>query len=197
MTFCMLQKALGQNILLSSKRCSPASRRLGSRSTPANHVLSPTNLTIWVITSLVTELCPYERKSRQFKPSQFQKLAIIASVYRHDQLLPWHVAKALWASRPINCINFQKRQIQLERRAPKVFRCYQICDRTWSIVELPWLQSSVWNTYWCFEITTWRSHIPKGQAHCFLFTKDEQLPTKLHHDWEITPFHSGNSQGVP
>ena len=61
MTFCMLQKALGKNILLSSKRCSPASRRLGSRSTPANIALAPTNLTIWVITSLVTELCPHQK----------------------------------------------------------------------------------------------------------------------------------------
>ena len=37
----------------------------------------------------------------------------------------------------------------------------------------------------------------KGQAHRFLFTKDEQLPIELHHDLEITPFHSGKSQGVP
>ena len=33
----------------------------------------------------------------------------------------------------------------------------------------PWLQCSVWNTHWCFKITTWRSHIPKGQANRFLF----------------------------
>ena len=72
-TFCMLQKDLGQNIFLSSKRCSPTSRRLGSRSMPANLVLAHTNLTIYVITSLMKGLCPYLRKSRQFKPSQFQK----------------------------------------------------------------------------------------------------------------------------
>ena len=42
-TFCMLQKSLGNNILLSSKRCSTASRRLGSRSTPENLALAPTN----------------------------------------------------------------------------------------------------------------------------------------------------------
>ena len=102
-------------------------------------------------------------------PRSSKNSQTIASVYRHDQLLPWHVAKALWDSCPINCINFQKRQIRLERRAPKVFRCYQTCDRTWSIVGLPGIQCSVWNTYWCFEITTWRSHIPKRQAHHFLF----------------------------
>ena len=73
--FCMLQKAIGHKILLSSKRCPPASRRLGSRSTPENYALAPTNLTIWVITSLVTGLCPYQRNSSPFKPSQFQKLA--------------------------------------------------------------------------------------------------------------------------
>ena len=37
----------------------------------------------------------------------------------------------------------------------------------------------------------------KGQARRFLFTKDEQRPTELHHDLERTPFYSGNSQGVP
>ena len=56
-----------------------------------------------------------------------------------------------------------------ERRAPKVFWCYQMYDKTWSIEGLPWLQCSVWNTHWCFEITTWRSHFPKGQANRFLF----------------------------
>ena len=74
MTSCMLQNSLGQNILLSSERCSPTSRSLGSRSTPENHALALKNLTIWVITSLVTRLYPYQIKSRQFKPSQFQKL---------------------------------------------------------------------------------------------------------------------------
>ena len=43
--------------------------------TPANYDLAPTNVTIWVITSLVTGLFPYQRKSRPFKPSQIQKLA--------------------------------------------------------------------------------------------------------------------------
>ena len=121
----------------------------------------------------------------------------IASVYRYDQLLLWHVAKAIWASCPINCLKFEKRQIRLERRAPKVFWCYQTCDRTWSIVGITGLQCSIWNTYWCFQTTNWRSHISNGQAHCFLFTKYEQCPTKLHHNREITPFHSGISQGFP
>ena len=102
-------------------------------------------------------------------PHSSKKLQTIASFYQYDQLLPWHVEKALWASRPINCIHFQKRQIRLERRVLKVFQCYQTCDRTWSIVGLPGLQGSVWNTYWCFEIKNWRSNIPKGQAHRFLF----------------------------
>ena len=79
---------------------------------------------------------------------------------------------------PINCLNFQERQMQLERRAPKVFWCYQTCDRTWIIVDLPGLQCFVWNTYWCFQNTNWRSHIPKGQAHHFLFAKDGQCPKK-------------------
>ena len=55
-----------------------------------------------------------------------------------------------------------------------------------------------------FEIHTddsknknWRSHIPKGQAHRFILTKDEQRPTKLHHNRERNPLHSGISQGVP
>ena len=162
MTFCMLQKAFVQKTLLSSKRCSPAPRSLGSRSTPSNHALAPTNLTIWVITSLVTGLCPYQIKLLAFNPSQFQKLAKIASVYWYDQLLSWHVAKALWASLPMNCLNSPKRQIQLERRPPKLFWCYQTCDRTWRIFGLPRLQYSVWNTYWYFQTTNWRSHIPKG-----------------------------------
>ena len=37
MTFCMLQKDLGKNILISLKICLPAPRRLGSRSMPENH----------------------------------------------------------------------------------------------------------------------------------------------------------------
>ena len=84
-----------------------------------------------------------------------------------------------------------------ERRAPKVFWCYQLCDKTWIIFGLPWLQWSVWNTYWFLQNTDWRIHIPKRQAHCFLFTKYEQHPKELHHNWEITNFHSSNSQGVP
>ena len=68
-------KALGQNILLSSKRSSPDSRRLGSRSRLDNHALVPTNWTIWVITSPVTGLCPYQIKSRPFNPSQSPKHA--------------------------------------------------------------------------------------------------------------------------
>ena len=62
-------KGSWDNILLSSNICSSASRRLVSRSTQGNHALAPTNLTIWVITSLVTGLCPYQRKLRPFKPS--------------------------------------------------------------------------------------------------------------------------------
>ena len=69
-------------------------------------------------------------------PRSSKNLQTIASVHRYDQLLPWHVAKAFRASRAINCLNLQKRQIQLERRAPKVFWCYQACERTWSIVGL-------------------------------------------------------------
>ena len=68
-------KTLGQNILLSSKRCLSASRRLGSRSTPASHASEPTNLNTWVITPLVTVLCPYQRKSSPFNTSQSQILA--------------------------------------------------------------------------------------------------------------------------
>ena len=74
-TFCMSQNALGQKILMSSNRFSPASIRMGSRSTPESHALSPTNLNIWIITSLVTVLWPYQIKSRSFKPSQPQRHA--------------------------------------------------------------------------------------------------------------------------
>ena len=130
-------------------------------------------------------------------PRSPKNLQTVASVYRYDQLLLWHVVKVLRASLPINCLNLQKRQIQLERRAPKVFWCYQTCDRTWSIVFLLGLQWPVWNTYWCFQTKNWRSRILKGQSHRFLFTKDEQRPKKLHHNWEINPFHSGIYQGVP
>ena len=80
---------------------------------------------------------------------------------------------------PLTCLNFQKCQIRLERQAPNFFRCYQTCYRTWSIVGLSGLQCSVWNTYWCFQTTNWLSHIPKGQAHRFLFSKNEQRPTEL------------------
>ena len=120
---------------------------------------------------------PIPKKVESIQALTFPNSQTTASVYQYDQLLLWHVAKALWASRPINCINFQKCQIWLERQAPKVCWSYQKCDRMWSIVELPGLQCSVWNTFWCFQTTTWRSHIPKGQAYHFLFTKDEQLPT--------------------
>ena len=71
---------------------------------------------------------------------------------------------------------WQKRQIRMERRASKLFWCYQTCDRTWHIVGLPGLQCSVWNPYWCFQTINLRSHIP------FQFMKDEQCPTKLHHN---------------
>ena len=123
-------------------------QKAGLKFNARNYALGPTNLTTRVITSLVTGLCPYQRNLRQFKPSQFpKKTQTIASVYRYDQLLPLHVEKELWSSCPINCLNFQKRQIRLERQASKVFWCYQTCDRTWSIVGLPGLQCSVWNTY--------------------------------------------------
>ena len=107
-------------------------------------------------------------------PRSPKNLQTIASIYRYDHLLSWHVAKALWPSCSINCLNLQKRQIRLERWAPKVFWCYQTCDRIWSIFWLPRLQWSVWITYWCFQTTKWRSHIPKGQSHRFLFMKYEQ-----------------------
>ena len=100
----------------------------------------------------------------------------IASVHRYYQLISWHVAKVLWASCPVNCLNLQKHKIRLEKWAPKIFWYYQTCDRKWSIVDLPVLQCSVWNTYWCFQTTNWRSHILKRQAHCFLFTTYEQRP---------------------
>ena len=54
-------------------------------------------------------------------PRSSKNLQKIALVYRYDQHLLWHVAKWLWDSCPINCLNFQKRQIRLERWAPKVF----------------------------------------------------------------------------
>ena len=79
-------------------------------------------------------------------PCSTKDLQTIGSVFRYDQILSWHVAKALWASCPINWFNLQKRQIWQERWEPKVFLFYQICDRTWSIVGLPRLQWSVWNT---------------------------------------------------
>ena len=123
-------------------------------------------------------------------PRSPKELQNIVSVHRYDQLLFWHVGKTLWAYCPIRCFN-------LERRAPKVFWCYQTCDRTWSIVGLTGLQCSVWNTYWCFQTTDWCSHLPKGQSRRFLFNKDEYFPKKLYHDWEITPLHSCISQGVP
>ena len=37
----------------------------------------------------------------------------------------------------------------------------------------------------------------KGQAYCFLFTKDEQRPRKIYHKLERTPLQSCISQGVP
>ena len=130
-------------------------------------------------------------------PRSSKKLQTTASIYQYDQLLPWHVAKGIWDSCPIKCLNFQKRQIQLERRSQKVFWWYQTCDGTLIIVGLHRLQCSDWNTYWCFQTTNWCIHTPKGQAHRFLLTKDEQLPAELHNNWERTHFHSGNSQGVP
>ena len=75
MTFCMSQKYLGQNILLSSNRCLPASIRMGTRSTPASHDLAPTNFNTWVITSLGTVLCPNQINSSPFKPLHSQRLA--------------------------------------------------------------------------------------------------------------------------
>ena len=168
-----------------------------SRSKPANHALAPTNLTIWVITSLVTGLCHTKESWGHLSPRSSKNSQIIASVHQHDLLISWYVVKALWASCPINCLNFQKRQIWLERRAPIFFWYYQTCDRTWSIAGPPGLQCSVLNIYWCIQATNWHSCIPKGQARCFLFTKDEQRPTELHHNWERNTFRSGNSQGVP
>ena len=138
-----------------------------------------------------TKECRGHSSPRSSKNSQN-----IASVYRYDQLLSWHVAKVFWDSCPINCFNIQKRQIRLETRAPKVFWCYQTCDRTWIIVGLTKHRCSVWNTYWWLQTKNSRIHIPKRQAHCFLFMKDEQRPTKLQDNWERTRFHSGISQGV-
>ena len=50
-------------------------------------------------------------------PSSPKTSHTIASVYQNVQLISWHVEKVLWASYPISCLNFQKRQRQLERRA--------------------------------------------------------------------------------
>ena len=168
----MSQKALGQNILLSSKSCLSASIRLGSRSTPASYALGRTNLNTWVITSLVKVLCPHQRKSRPFKTSQLQILAkncASSSVWSISIVI---CGKTLLASCPINCLNLQAHQIRVERKAPKLFWCNQMCDMTCIISGLPILQCSVWNTYWCIQTTYWCSHIPKGQANWFLFTKD-------------------------
>ena len=125
----MLQKAIGNNVLLSSKRCSPAPRRMGSRPTPANHVFTPKKLTIWVIKSLVTGLCPYQRKSGPFKPSkykktrkQLRKFSGIINFYRdmcqnHSELLspltdltPKNV-KYDWKDEHQNCFDAIKRVI--------------------------------------------------------------------------------------
>ena len=43
------------------------------------------------------ELSPHSPKDSQ----------TIASVHRYDQLISWHVAKAIWYSFPINCFNLQ------------------------------------------------------------------------------------------
>ena len=40
-------------------------------------------------------------------PRSSRKSQTIASVYQYDQLITWHVVKALWASLPINWLNFQ------------------------------------------------------------------------------------------
>ena len=75
-----IQNHIMENIFLlhaymnSRSKENPIEPRL-LKSTPENHALAPTNLTIWVITSLVMGLCPYQRKLRPFNPSQFQKLA--------------------------------------------------------------------------------------------------------------------------
>ena len=183
MTFWMSQEDLGQNILLSLKRCSPTSRSMGSRSTPENHASATTNLNDWVITSLVTLLCTYQINSRPFKPSQSQRLAnncVSSSVWSTYIVTR---GKMLLASCPINCFNLQKSQTRVERREPRVFWYNKTCNGTWSISGLLGLQCSVWNTYWFLQTTDWCSHIPKGQAHRFLFTKDEQLPIKLYHNW--------------
>ena len=45
----------------------------------------------------------------------------IASVYRCGQLISLHAENLIWASCPINCLNYHKRQIRQERRAPTVF----------------------------------------------------------------------------
>ena len=140
----------------------------------------------------------HTKESRGHSSPHIRKnLQTIESVHWYDQLLSWHVAKTLWDSCLINFPNLQKCQIQLEILAPKQFWCYQTCDRTWSVVGLPGLQCSVWNTYWFFQTTNWLSHIPKGQSHRFLFTKDEKRPTKLYHNWERTLFRSSIFQGFP
>ena len=106
-TFCMLQKALGQKILLSSERCSPTPRRLVSRLTPASHASLPTNLNTWVITSLVTGLCPYKESQGHLHPHIPKYSQTIAPVYWYDQIISWHVAKVIWSLCPINCINLK------------------------------------------------------------------------------------------
>ena len=169
MTSCMLQKALGQIILLSSKIFHPPPEGWAQGQQQKILLWRPQ---IWLFGLSRHSWWGYAHTKRSWgnlSHRSSKNSQTIASVYWYDQLLPWHVAKAIWDYLPVNCINFEKRQIWLERWAPKVIRCYQTCDRTWSIVGLSWLQCNVWNTYWCFKITTWRSHIPKGQANCFLF----------------------------
>ena len=130
-------------------------------------------------------------------PCISKKLQTIASVYQYDKFLRWHVAKTLWDSRPITCLNFQKRQIRLERRAPKVFWWYQTCDRMWSIVCLPRLQRSIFNTYWCFQTTNWRSRIPKRASPSLSIHEIWTAPNRITPQPRNNPFSSGNSQIVP
>ena len=177
MTFCMLQKYFGQNILLSPKKCSPISRRLGSRSTQKScfgahkvdylgyHVTCDRVMTITKKFKANQDLAVPKncKQLRQF----IGMIKFYCDIFENrSELLS-----------PLTALTSKNVKYEWKDNHQKVFgdiKCVIGCE---VLLAYPEFNAP-------FEIHTDASKLKigavisqKGKSHCFLFTKYEQRPT--------------------
>ena len=123
------------------------------------------------------------------KVKAIQSLAVpknsqtIVSFHRHDQLLSWDVAKALWASCPINCLNLQKFKCDWKEEHQNCFDAIKCVIGREVLFAYPDFNAP-------FEIHTGASKLQigavvsqKGEPISFYSRKRDSAQQKLYHNW--------------